>query len=107
MHQLCGALPVPFVPVRVTRDALIDHRYSYSPPHCRTKGFLQDFYASLIISMLWDCGILRLRSMLLCWPELLSPFLILLFSLFISSLNLLWVGFVGLGSSTDRLHPLF
>ena len=28
MHPLCGALPVPYVPVRVTRGALIVHRYT-------------------------------------------------------------------------------
>ena len=37
MHPLCGALPVPYVPVRVTRGALIAHRYTYSPPLCRTS----------------------------------------------------------------------
>ena len=36
MHQLCGALPVPYVPVRVTRGTLIAHRYTYSPPRYRT-----------------------------------------------------------------------
>ena len=27
MHPLCGTLPVPYVPVRVTRSTLITHRY--------------------------------------------------------------------------------
>ena len=35
-HPLCGALPVPYVPVRVTRCTLIAHRYTYAPPRCRT-----------------------------------------------------------------------
>ena len=48
MHPLCGALPVPYVPVRVTRGALIAHRYTYAPPRCRT---LQDFYSPLSISL--------------------------------------------------------
>ena len=26
MHPLCGAIPVPYVPVRVTRGAVIAHR---------------------------------------------------------------------------------
>ena len=30
MHPLCGALPVPYVPVRVTRGALIAQRYTYA-----------------------------------------------------------------------------
>ena len=28
MHPLYGALPVPYVPVRVTRNALVAHRYT-------------------------------------------------------------------------------
>ena len=39
MHPLCGALPVPFVPVRVTRGALVAHRYSFSSPNCRTSQY--------------------------------------------------------------------
>ena len=31
MHPLYGALPVPYVPVRVTRGAVIAHRYTYVP----------------------------------------------------------------------------
>ena len=38
-HPLCGALPVPYVPVRVTRGALIAHRYTYGPPRCRTSQY--------------------------------------------------------------------
>ena len=37
MHPLCGALPVPYVPVRVTRCVVISHRFSYAPPSCRTS----------------------------------------------------------------------
>ena len=39
MHPLCGALPLPYVPVPVTRGALIAHRYTYSPPRCRTSQY--------------------------------------------------------------------
>ena len=42
-HPLCGALPVPYVPVRVTRGALIAHRYSYAPPRCRTSQYRMTF----------------------------------------------------------------
>ena len=38
-HPLCGALPVPYVPVRVTRGALIAHRYTFVPPRCRTSQY--------------------------------------------------------------------
>ena len=37
MHPLPGALPVLYVPVRVTRGTLIAHRYTSAPPHCRTS----------------------------------------------------------------------
>ena len=43
MHPLCGALPVPYVPVRVTRGALIAHRYTYAPPRCRTSQYRMTF----------------------------------------------------------------
>ena len=32
MHHLNGALPGPYVPMRVTLGALIAHRYTYAPP---------------------------------------------------------------------------
>ena len=41
MHPLYGALPVPYVPVRVTRGAVIAHRYTYAPPRGRTQQYLR------------------------------------------------------------------
>ena len=43
MHPLYGALPVPYVPVRVTRGAVIEHRYTYAPPRCRTSQYRRTF----------------------------------------------------------------
>ena len=43
MHSLNGALPGPCVPVRVTRGALVSHRYTYAPPRCRTSQYLRTF----------------------------------------------------------------
>ena len=43
MHPLCGALPVLYVPVRVTRGTLIAHRYTYAPPRCRTSQYRRTF----------------------------------------------------------------
>ena len=43
MHPLCDALPVPYVPVRVTRGVLIAHRYTYAPPRCRTSQYRMTF----------------------------------------------------------------
>ena len=42
-HPLCGALPVPYVPVRITRGALIARRYSFAPPSCRTSQYRRTF----------------------------------------------------------------
>ena len=43
MHPLYGALPVLYVPVRVTRGAVIAHRYTYAPPRCRTSQYRRIF----------------------------------------------------------------
>ena len=43
VHPLNGALPGPYVPVRVTRSALVAHRYTYEPPRCRTWQFRRTF----------------------------------------------------------------
>ena len=43
MHPLCGALPVPYVSVRVTRGTLIAHRYTYAPPRYRTSQYRRTF----------------------------------------------------------------
>ena len=42
-HPLCAALPVPYVPVRVTRGALIAHRYSFASSRCRTSQHHRTF----------------------------------------------------------------
>ena len=43
LHPLYGALPVPYVPVRVTPGAVIAHRYIYAPPRCRTSQYSRTF----------------------------------------------------------------
>ena len=43
MHPLSGALPGPYVPVRVTRGALVAHRSSYAPPRCKTSQYRRTF----------------------------------------------------------------
>ena len=37
VHPLNHALPGPYEPVRVTRGALVTHRYTYAQPRCRTS----------------------------------------------------------------------
>ena len=43
MHPLSGALPLPYVPARVTRGALVAHRHSFAPPRYRTYLFRRSF----------------------------------------------------------------
>ena len=43
MHPLSGALPLPYVPARVTRGALVAHRLSFAPPRCRSSQYRRSF----------------------------------------------------------------
>ena len=52
MHPLSGAVPLPYVPARVTRGALIAHRHSFAPPRCRTSQYHRTF-VPLAVS-LWN-----------------------------------------------------
>ena len=52
MHPLNDTLPRQYVPVRVTRDALVAHQYTYAPPSCRTSQY-QRIFVPLSVS-LWN-----------------------------------------------------
>ena len=52
VQTLNGALPGPYVPVRVTRGALVAHRYTYAPPRCRTSQYSRTFIPLLV--SLWN-----------------------------------------------------
>ena len=52
MHPLHGSLPLPYVPVGVTRGAVIAHRYTYPPPRRRTSQYLRIFV--LLSVFLWN-----------------------------------------------------
>ena len=63
MHLINGALLRPHVPVRVTRGALVAHRYTYAPPCCRTSQYRRTFKCPACpsgtilqtpYSMVWD-----------------------------------------------------
>ena len=43
IHPYYGALPVPYVPGRVTFGALVAHWYTYATPHCRTSKYCMTF----------------------------------------------------------------
>ena len=52
MHPLYCALPVPYVPVRVTLDAAVVHRHTFAPTRCRTSQYRRTF---ILLSMsLWN-----------------------------------------------------
>ena len=62
LHPLNSALIVPYVPVRVTRGALVAHRCTYAPPCRRTSQYHRTFIP-LSVSM---------------WNDLADPVLLLL-----------------------------
>ena len=105
-HPLCGALPVPYVPVWVTRGALIAHRYTFASPRCRTSQYRRTFI--LLSVSLWNdlvdplfdgVGLagFKSRSNAFLLAQLLSPFLSS--TIFPFSFFPLQVGSVGPGSS--------
>ena len=51
-HPLYGALPMPYVPVRVTGGALVAYLYTYEPPRYRTSQYRLTFI-SLSVSQ-WN-----------------------------------------------------
>ena len=52
MHPLNDALSGPSVPVRITRGALVAHRYTFVPPRCKTSQYRRTF-VQLSVS-LWN-----------------------------------------------------
>ena len=52
MHPLNGALPGPYVPVRVTLSALVTHLYTYATPRRRTSQYCWSFV--LLSVSLWN-----------------------------------------------------
>ena len=52
MHPLSVALPLQYMPARVTRGALVAHRHSFAPPHCRTSQYHRTFVS--LSASLWN-----------------------------------------------------
>ena len=109
-HPLCGAPPVPYVPVLATRGAFIAHRYTYAPPPCRTSQYRMTFipihYLSGTIwltpySMVWDWRVSRTGPTPFCWPSCSLLFCVQLF--FLSLLFLYRLVVWGWGLRTDRV----
>ena len=90
MHPLNDALPGPYVPVRVTRGALVAHRYTSAPPRCRISQYRPTFIP-LLVSLWNDLAgpvfggvgrrVSRAVPMLFYWPKLFYSYcsLLLLF----------------------------
>ena len=95
MQPLSGALPLPCVPARGTRGALVAHSHSFAPPRCITSQYRRNF-VPLSVSIWNDLGDpvfdgvglagFQSRANAFLWPNLLS-FCLLLFSLFLPSMG--------------------
>ena len=91
MHPLSSALPLPYVPARVTRGALVAHRHAFAPPRCRTSQYRRSFvpqslerglFGTILVTpclMVWDWRVSRAEPMFSCWHDLLFLFCLLLF----------------------------
>ena len=55
MHPLSSALPLPYVPVRVTRGGLFTHWHSFAPLRRRTSQYRRTF-VPLSVSLWTDLG---------------------------------------------------
>ena len=96
MNPLYGALPVPYVPLRVTRGAVIACRYTYAPPRCRTSQYLRTFIP-LSVSLWNDLSVpvfdgvglagFKSRANTFLLPSCSLPFYLLLFSISLLSFH--------------------
>ena len=73
VHPFNDALPLPYVPVRVTRGALVAHRHTYAPSRCRTSQHRGLLFRSqcpsgtillTLYSMVWDWRVSRAGPLL-------------------------------------------
>ena len=107
MHHLSGALPLPYVPVRVTRGAFVAHigtrssllavgLLSIAEALCPSRCLIETILVTLCL-MAWDWRVSRAEPMLSCWHDLLYIFCLLLLYLFLPSMGwLCGVGVFGL-----------
>ena len=96
MNPLFGAEPGKYVPLRVTRGALIAHLYTQATPRCinlrksRTFIPLSVYLCGTILvtpySMVLGCRVSRAWPMRFYWRSCSLPFCLLLFSLSLLSL---------------------
>ena len=94
LHPLNDALPIPYVPVRVTRGALVENRYTYAPPCCRTSQYRRTFVHPI--------GIEQGRCFFIALSCSIPIIVFYYFSL--SLLSLYWLVLWGWGLRTDRVY---
>ena len=113
VHPLNGAVPGPYVPVRVTRAALVAHWYTYARPRCRTLQYSRTFIA-LSVS-LWNdlanpvfdgVGLAGFEEQGRCFFIGLSCSIptIVFYSFSLSLLSVYRLVFCGWGLRTDRVY---
>ena len=101
MDPLHGALPVPYVPMRITHGAVIAHRYTYAASRCRTSQCRMTFIR-LSVSLCIDLGDSVFDGVGLAGFKSRANAFSLSPTVFHFSSFILWVGIVGLGFRTDR-----
>ena len=110
MHPLCGTLPVPYVPMRVTHGAVIAHGFTYAPPRCRISQYRRTCIPLSVCLwndlrtpcwMVWDWRVSRVGRMPFYWPSCSLTFCLLVFSL--SFLSLCGLVLWGWGLRTDTV----
>ena len=115
MYPLYIALPVPHVPVLVTRGAVIIHLYTYAPPRCRNSQYHRIFiplsasvwndFCDLVFDGVRLARVSRAGPMPFHWPSCSLPFCLLLFSLSLLSFYGLILWGRGLRVNVNRTHP--
>ena len=56
-YKIRWHIPVPYVPVRVTRGALVDHRYTYASPRCRSSQYRILFHSQYLSGTILDAHV--------------------------------------------------
>ena len=94
MHILNDALPGPYVPVRVTRGALVAQQYTYAPHRSRTSHYGTTFIP-LSVSLWNDLAKpvfdrvelvgFKSRANAFYWTKLLYPYYIFLMIIIIAA----------------------
>ena len=85
MHPLRGALPLPYVPARVTSGALVAHigtrshllvvgLLNITEPLCPSRCLFETILVTLYL-MVFDWRVSRAEPMLSCWHDLFYLFL--------------------------------